>query len=83
MEARDVEKANAWVEAKDYTDVDFTTEEIVDFLENPGADVELTDLELEFVAGGTDSEFSCCLTDLADMKAYDDELAADGIKKYE
>ena len=52
MEAGDVEKANAWVEEKGYTDVGFTTEEIVDFLENPGADVELSDLELEFVSGG-------------------------------
>ena len=47
-----VDKANAWVEQKGYTDVGFTTEEIVDFLENPGADVELSDLELEIVAGG-------------------------------
>ena len=52
MATLDVAKAQAWAEEKDYTDVGFTTEGVLDFLENPGADVELSDLELEIVAGG-------------------------------
>ena len=43
----DAAEGAAWV-----ADKDFTVAEIAEFLDAPGADLELSDFELELVAGG-------------------------------
>ena len=43
----DAAEGAAWA-----ADKDFTVAEVADFLENPGAELQLSDFELELVAGG-------------------------------
>ena len=47
------------MEDKGYSDVGCSIDQMLDFLKNPGADVELSDLELAIVTGGWANEGNC------------------------